>query len=142
MHWLHSKLQTIIYTDLSLSALITHFSCLSLSLSLSTHCFSPTFSLTCSSSISSHLLSKLQKIQVTLLNNLSRKSFGSSHQIVHYGLWNHIPQPHLYLSLPSFCLLLSFQSAVLSLKCQEIASVKHSSIVQVYCENGLIFQVD
>ena len=99
MHWLHSELQTLIYTDLSLSALITLFSYLSLS--LSTHLSSSTFSLAYFSSLSSHLLSKLLKIQVTLLNYLSRKSFGSLHQIAHYGLRNHIPQPHLYLPVPS-----------------------------------------
>ena len=99
MHWLHSELQTIIYTDFSLSAPITLFSCLSLS--LSTHLSSSTFSLTCFFSLSSCLLSKLLKIQVTLLNNLSRKSFDSSHQIAHYRLLNHIPQPHLYLPAPS-----------------------------------------
>ena len=106
MHWLHCKPQTIIYTDLSLSALTTHFSCLPLS--LSTHHSSSTCSLACSSSLSSYLLCKLLKIQVTLLNNLSRKSFGSSHQIAHYGLWNHIPQPHLYLPAPCLLLCLSF----------------------------------
>ena len=100
MHWLHSELQTIFCTDLSLSALLTCLSCLSLSL-LSALCSSSTFSLASSCSLSSRLLSKLLKIQVTLLNNISRKSFGSSHQIAHYGLWNHIPQPHLCLSLPS-----------------------------------------
>ena len=136
MHWLDSELQTIIYTNLSLSALITLFSCLFLS--LSTHLSFSTFSLACSSSLSSCLLSKLLKIQVTLLNNLSRKSFGSLHQIAHYGLQNHLNliSPSLHL-LP--CLLLSFQSAFLSLKCQEIESVKHSFIAQVYCDNGLIF---
>ena len=99
MHWVHSKLQTIIYTDLSLSACINLLACLSLS--LHALCSSSSFSLASSSSLSSHFCSKLLKIQVTLLNNLSRKSFGSSHQIAHYGLWNHIPQPHLCLSLPS-----------------------------------------
>ena len=128
MHWLHSKLQTIIYTDLSLSALINRLTCLSLSL----HALrsSSSFSLA-SCSLSSHFCSKLLKIQVTLLNNLSRKSFGRSHQIAHSGLRNHIPCPQLYLPAPS--------SLPLSLKCQEIASVKHSFIAQVYCANGLIF---
>ena len=98
MHWLHSKLQTIIYTDLSLTALLTCLSCLSLS--LSALCFSSSFSLA-SSSLSSHFHSKLLKIQVTLLNNLSRKSFGRSHQIAHSGLRNHIPHPQLYLPAPS-----------------------------------------
>ena len=98
MHWLHSKLQTIYCTDLSLSALLTCLSCLSLS--LSALCSSSTFCLASSCSLSSCFHSKLLKIQVTLLNNISRKSFGSSHQIAHYGLRNHIPQPHLCLSLP------------------------------------------
>ena len=99
MHWLHSKLQT--------TALISPcppfcLSCLScLSLSLSALCSSSVFSLASSFSLSSCFHSKLLKIQVTLLNNFSTKSFGSSHQIAHYGLWNHIPQPHLCLSLPS-----------------------------------------
>ena len=91
MHWLHSKLKTIYCTDLSLSTLLTCLSCLSLSLS----------ALCSSCSVSSHFHSKLLKIQVILLNSISRKSFGSSHQIAHYGLRNHIPQPHLYLSAPS-----------------------------------------
>ena len=99
MDWLHSELQTIFCTDCSLSALLTHLSYLSLSLS-APHS-SSTFSLASSCLLSSCLHSKLLKIQVTLLNNLSRKSFGSSHQIAHYGLQNHIPQPHLCLSLPS-----------------------------------------
>ena len=100
MHWLHSELQTIIYTDLSLAALLTCLSCLSLSLSALR--FSSSFSLTSSCSLSSHFHSKLLKIQVTLLNNLSRKSFGRSHQIAHSGLWNHIPHLQLYLPVPSF----------------------------------------
>ena len=92
MHWLHSELQTIYCTDLSLSALLTCLSCLSLS--LSALCSSSAFCLASSCSLSSCFHSKLLKIQVTLLNNISRKSFGSSHQIAHYGLRNHIPQPH------------------------------------------------
>ena len=99
MHWLHSKLQTIIYTDLSLSALINLLACLSLS--LCALCSSSSFSLASSYSLSSHFHSKLLKIQVTLLNNLSRKSFGRSHQIAHSGLWNHIPCLQLYLPAPS-----------------------------------------
>ena len=99
MHWLHSELQTIIYTDLSLTALLTCLSCLSLS--LSALCSSSSFSLASSFSLSSHFCSKLLKIQVTLLNNLSRKSFGRSHQITHSGLWNHIPHLQLYLPVPS-----------------------------------------
>ena len=97
MHWLHSELQTKC-TDLSLSALLTCLSCLSLSLS-ALHSFSA-FSLASSFSLSSRFCSKLLKIQVTLLNNISIQSFGSSHQIAHYGLWNHIPQLHLCLSSP------------------------------------------
>ena len=102
MHWLNSKLQTIIYTDLSLSAHINLLTCLSLS--LHALCSSCSFCLAFSCSFSSSFRSKLLKIQVTLLNNL-----------------------------------FSFQSTFLSLKCQEIASVKHSFIAQVYCANGLIF---
>ena len=58
--------------------------------------------LTSSCSLLSRFHSKLLKIQVTLLNNLSKKSFGRSHQIAHSGLWNHIPCPQLYLPVPSF----------------------------------------
>ena len=99
IHWLHSKLQTIVYTDLSLSALINLLTCLYLSL----HALhsSSSFSLAFSCSLSSRFHSKLLKIQVTLLNNLSRKSFGRSHQIAHSGLPNHIPCLQLYLPAPS-----------------------------------------
>ena len=99
MHWLDSELQTIIYTDLSLSARINLLACLSLS--LHALCSSSSFCLASSCSLSSHFCSKLLKIQVTLLNNLSRKSFGRSHQIAHSGLRNHIPCPQLYLPAPS-----------------------------------------
>ena len=92
MYWLHSELQTIIYTDLSLSALINLLACLTLS--LHALCSSSSLASSCS-------CSKLLKIQVTLLNNLSRKSFGRSHQIAHSGLWNHILCPQLYLPAPS-----------------------------------------
>ena len=95
MHCLHSKLQTIIYIDLSLSTLINHIACLSLFLCC-LHTSSAS-SLPFSSSLSVSLHSKLLKIQVTLLNNLPRKSFGSSHYFVLYGLWNHIPHPHFHL---------------------------------------------
>ena len=131
MHWLHSELQTIIYTDLSLSAHISLLACLSFSL-CALYSFS-SFSLASSCSLSSHFHSKLLKIQVTLLNNLSRKSFGS----LGYGITYLARNSNSLHLLP--CLLLSFQSAFLSLKCQEIVSVKHSFIAQVYCENGLIF---
>ena len=98
MHWLHSELQIIIYTDLSLSAHINLLACLSLSL----HALcSSSFCLASSCSLSSCFHSKLLKIQVTLLNNLSMKSFGRSHQIAHSGLRNHIPCPQLYLPGPS-----------------------------------------
>ena len=99
MHWLHSELQTIIYTDLSLAALLTCLSCLSLSLS-ALHS-SSSFSLASSCSLSSRFCSKLLKIQVTLINNLSKKSFGRSHQIAYSGLRNRIPCPQLYLPAPS-----------------------------------------
>ena len=40
------------------------------------------------------------------------------------------------------CCLTALQSApLLSLKCQEIVSVKHSFTVQVYCENRFTFQI-
>ena len=99
MHWLHSILQKIIYTYLSLSARINLLACLSLS--LRALCSSSSFCQASSSSLSSCFHSKLLKIQVTLLNNLSRKSFGRSHQIAQSGLWNHIPCPQLYLPVPS-----------------------------------------
>ena len=137
MHWLHSELETIIYTDLSLSAFINLLACLSLS--LCDLCSSSSFSLASSCSLSSWFHSKLLKIQVNLLNNLSRKSIGRSHQIAQSGLWNHIPCCNSTSLCLLPCLLFSFQSAFLSLKCQEIASVKHSFIAQVFCENGLIF---
>ena len=60
MHWLHSKLQTIIYTDLSLSAPINCLACLSLS--LCALCSSSSFSLASSSSFSTLLRSALLKI--------------------------------------------------------------------------------
>ena len=99
MHWFHSELQTIICTDLSLLALSTHFSCLTTSLAL--RLSSSAFSLSCSSSLLALHCLKLLKIQVTLLNNLPRKSFSSLHSIAHYGLRNHIPQPDLQLPPPS-----------------------------------------
>ena len=135
MHWLDSELQTIIYTDLSLSARINLLACLSLS--RCALCSSFSFCLASSCSFSSHFCSKLLKIQVTLLNNLSRKSFGRSHQIAHYGI-TYLSHNSNSLRLLS-CLLFSFLSTFLSLKCQEIASVKHLFIAQVYCANGLIF---
>ena len=60
MHLLHSELQTTIYTDLSLSALINHLACFSLSL----HALhsSSSFSLASSSSFSTLLRSALLKI--------------------------------------------------------------------------------
>ena len=99
MHWLHSELQAIIYTDISLSAHINLLTCLSLS--LHSLCSSSSFCLASSCFLSSHFCSKLLKIQVTLLNNLSRKSFGRSHQLAYSGLRNHIPCPQLYLPVPS-----------------------------------------
>ena len=99
MHWPHSELQTIICTDLSLSAHINLLACLPLS--LCALCSSSSFCLASSFSLSSCFHSKLLKIQVTLLNNLSRKSFGRSHQIAHSGLQNHIPCLQPYLPAPS-----------------------------------------
>ena len=58
MHWLHSELYTIIYTDLSLAALSTHLSCLSLFLP-SLFSFSA-FNLSSSSSFSLLFHSTLQ----------------------------------------------------------------------------------
>ena len=117
MHWLNSELKTIIYTDLSLAA---NLSCLSLSL---LSLFSPSaFNLLSSSSFSFLFHSRLLKIQVTLLNKLSRKSFASSHYKLHimgYGI--------TYLACNSASLLLlnaSLLLLLLSLKCQEIVSVK------------------
>ena len=49
-----------------------------------------------------------------------------------------------YLTSNSASLLLlnaSFLLLLLSLKCQEITSVKYSFIVQVYCENRFTFQI-
>ena len=137
MHWLHSKLQTIIYTDLSLAALSTCLSCLCLSLP---SLFSTSaFNLSSSSSFSFFFHSSLLKIQITLLNKLPRKSFGSSHYKLHimgyritYLACNSASLPLLPSSLLALLVLLT-------LKCQEIESVKHSFMVQVYCENGLIF---
>ena len=92
MLWLHSELQTIIYTDLSITALSTHLSCLCLSLP---SLFSTSaFNLSSSSSFS-FFHSSLLKIQVTLLNKLPRKSFGSSHYKLHimgYGITYLAPQ--------------------------------------------------
>ena len=98
------------------------------------------FNLLSSSSFSFFFRSKLLKIQVTLLSNISRKSFGSSHYKLHimgYGITYHTHNSASLLLLPSSLLTLLL---VLTLKCQEIACVKHSFIVQIYCENGLIFQ--
>ena len=141
MHWLHSKLQTIIYTDLSLAALSTCLSCLSLSLP-SLFSFSA-FNLSSSSSFSLLFRSTLLKNQVTLLNKLSRKSFASSHYKLHimgYGITHLTCNSTSLLLLPSSLLSLL---CLLSLKHQEIASVKHSSIIQVlvYGENRFIFQI-
>ena len=138
MHWLHSKLQTIIYTDLSLTALSTCLSCLCLSLPSLFSTFA--FNLSSSSSFSFFFCSSLLKIQVTLLNKLPRKSFGSSHYKLHimdYGFTYLTCNSASLLLLPSNLLTLLL---LLTLKCQEIACVKHSFIVQVYCENRLIFQ--
>ena len=131
---LHSELLRIIYTDLSLAALSTCLSCLSLSLS-SLLSFSA-FNLLSSTSFSFCFRSTLLKNQVTLLNKLSRKLFASSHNKLHimgYGI--------TYLARNSASLLLppSLLLPLLSLKCQEIASVKYSFIVQVYCENRFTF---
>ena len=137
MHWFHSELQTIIYTDLSLSALINLLTCLSLSLRALRS--SSSFSLASSCSLSSCFHSKLLKIQVTLLNNLSRNHLADHIKlnILGYGITYLACNSTSLCLLP--CLLFSCQSAFLSLKCQEIASVKHSFIAQVYCENELIF---
>ena len=139
MHWLHSELKTIIYTDLSLAALSTRLSCLSLSLR-SLFSFSA-FNLSSSSFFSLLFCSTLLKNQVTLLNKLSRKSFASSHYKLHimgYGITYLARNSASLLLLPSSFLSLL---CLLSLKHQEIASVKHSFIIQVavYCENRFIY---
>ena len=76
---------------------------------------------------------------MTLLNKLSRKSFAGSHYKLHimgYGI------TYLTRNSPSLLLLnASLLLPLLSLKCQEIVSVKHSFIVQVYCENRFTFQI-
>ena len=136
MHWLHSELQTIIYTDLSLSALINLLACLSLSL-CALHS-SSSFSVASSCSLSSHFRSKLLKIQVTLLVTFLGNHLADHIKlhILGYGITYFACNSTSLHLLPC---LLSFQSAFLSLKCKEIASVKHSFIAQVYCDNGLIF---
>ena len=114
---LHSELLTIIYTDLSLAALSTCLSCLSLSLS-SLLSFSA-FNISSSTSFSFCFRSTLLKNQVTLLNKLSRKLFASSHYKLHimgYGI-TYLARNSAPLLLPSSLLL-----PLLSLKCQEIAS--------------------
>ena len=137
MHWLHSKLETIIYTDLSLAALSTHLSCLSLSLS-SLFSFSA-FNLLSSTSFSFCFRSTLLKNQMTSLNKLSRKLFASSHYKLHimgYRITYLTRNSASLLLLPSSLLL-----RLLSLKFQEIVSVKHSFTMQVYCENRFTFQI-
>ena len=137
MHWLHSELLTIIYTDLSLAALSTRLSCLSLSLS-SLFSFSA-FNLSSSTSFSFCFHSTLLKNQVTSLNKLSRKLFASSHYKLHimgYGITYLARNSASLLLLPSSLLL-----RLLSLKFQEIVSVKHSFTMQVYCENRFTFQI-
>ena len=137
MHWLHSELQTIIYTDLSLAALSTRLSCLSLSLS-SLFSFSA-FNLSSSTSFSFCFRSTLLKNQMTSLNKLSRKLFASSHYKLHimgYGITYLAHNSASLLLLPSSLLL-----RLLSLKFQEIVSVKHSFTMQVYCENRFTFQI-
>ena len=125
MHWLHSKLQTIIYTDLP-SQLSSPASPASLSLSLLASptplCpspapppFPPTFSL------------NFWKFK---LNNLPRKLFGSSHQIAHYGLWNHIPQPRLYLQAPS-----SLPPALLPI-CLSFTNMSRNWVCNVWVSRG------
>ena len=131
----------MIYTDLSLAALSTHLSCLSPSLP-SLFSFSA-FNLSSSSSFSLLFHSTLLKNQVTLLNKLSRKSFASSHYKLHimgYGITYLTRNSTSLLLLPSSLLSLL---CLLSLKHQEIASVKHSFIIQVlvYCENRFTFQI-
>ena len=103
----------------------------------------PAFNLSSSSSFSFLFHSTLLKNQVTLLNKLSRKSFASSHYKLHimgYGItyFTHNSASLLLLSSSVLSLL-----HLLSLKHQEIASVKHSFIIQVpvYCENRFTFQI-
>ena len=121
MHWLHSELQTIIYTDLSSLPSPPAFLVSAFLFPLSSPSLPSTFL----------LLLSLLKIQVTLLNKLPRKSFGSSHYKLHimgYGITyiTHNSASLLLLPPSLFALLL-----LLTLNCQEIACVKHSFIVQV-----------
>ena len=101
------------------------------------------FNLSSSSSFSLLFHSTLLKNQVTLLNKLSKKSFASSHYKLHimgYGI-TYVPCNFAsLLLLPSSLLSLL---CLLSMKHQEIASVKHSFIIQVpvYCENRFTFQI-
>ena len=76
---------------------------------------------------------------MTSLNKLSRKLFASSHYKLHimgYGITYLARNSASLLLLPSSLLL-----RLLSLKFQEIVSVKHSFTMQVYCENRFTFQI-
>ena len=76
---------------------------------------------------------------MTSLNKLSRKLFASSHYKLHimgYGITYLAHNSASLLLLPSSLLL-----CLLSLKFQEIVSVKHSFTMQVYCENRFTFQI-
>ena len=110
-----------------------------LSLCLSSLFSFSAFNLSSSTSFSFCFRSTLLKNQVTSLNKLSRKLFASSHYKLHimgYGITYLTCNSASLLLLPSSLLL-----RLLSLKFQEIVSVKHSFTMQVYCENGFTFQI-
>ena len=76
---------------------------------------------------------------MTSLNKLSWKLFASSHYKLHimgYGITYLAHNSASLLLLPSSLLL-----RLLSLKFQEIISVKYSFTMQVYCENRFTFQI-
>ena len=76
---------------------------------------------------------------MTSLNKLSRKLFASSHYKLHIMGYR-----ITYLSRNSASLLLlpsSLLLHLLSLKFQEIVSVKYSFTMQLYCENRFTFQI-
>ena len=58
--------------------------------------------------------------------------------VMGYGI-TYLALNSISLLLLTTCLLTCICSSLLSLKCQEIEPVKHSFIVQVYCENRFIY---
>ena len=76
---------------------------------------------------------------MTSLNKLSRKLFASLHYKLHimgYGITYLAHNSASLLLLPSSLLL-----CLLSLKFQEVVSVKHSFTLQVYCGHRFTFQI-